>query len=113
MQRKEIWWATLPPPVGSQPGGRRPVLILQSDFFNRSRINTVVIAAITSNLSHANDPGNVFLPMTDTGLSRDSVVNISQMTAVNKWFLTEYIGTLSEKLTVKVEGGIKQLLDLA
>ena len=112
MQRGEIWWATLPPPIGSQPGGRRPVLILQSDFFNRSRINTVVVAAITSNLSHANEPGNVFLPMTGIGLSRDSVVNISQMTAVNKWFLTEYIGTLPEGLMMKVEEGVKQLLDL-
>ena len=112
MQRGEIWWATLPPPIGSQPGGRRPVLILQSDFFNRSRINTVVVAAITSNLRHANEPGNVFLPMTGIGLSRDSVVNISQMTAVNKWFLTEYIGTLPEGLMMKVEEGVKQLLDL-
>lgn len=111
MQRGEIWWATLPPPIGSQPGGR-PVLILQSDFFNRSRINTIVIAAITSNLSHANEPGNVFLPMTDTKLSRDSVLNISQMTAVNRWFLTEYIGTLPEGLMRKVEMGVKQLLDL-
>ncbi|MEP7337240.1 MAG: type II toxin-antitoxin system PemK/MazF family toxin [Acidobacteriota bacterium] len=112
MQRGEIWWATLPPPIGSQPGGRRPVLILQSDFFNRSRINTIVIAAITSNLSHANEPGNVFLPMTDTKLPRDSVLNISQMTAVNRWFLTEYIGTLPEGLMMKVEEGVKQLLDL-
>ena len=112
MQRREIWWATLPPAIGSQPGGRRPVLILQSDSFNRSRINTIVVAAITSNLSHANEPGNVFLPMTDTGLSRDSVANISQMTAVNRWFLTEYIGTLPEELMVKVEEGIKRLLDL-
>ena len=112
MQRGEIWWATLPPPIGSQPGGRRPVLILQSNFFNRSRINTIVVAVITSNLNHANDPGNVFLPMAGTGLSRDSVVNLSQMTAVNKWFLTEYVGALPEKFMVKIEAGVKKLLDL-
>ena len=89
------------------------MLILQSDFFNHSRINTIVVAAITSNLRHANEPGNVFLPVTDTCLSRDSVLNISQMTAVNKWALTEYIGVLSEELMAKVEEGVKRLLDLA
>ncbi len=88
------------------------MLILQADSFNRSRINTVIVAVITSNLRHADEPGNVFLPVTDTGLTRDSVANISQMTAINKWFLTEYIGTLPEALMRRVEDGVKQLLAL-
>jgi mRNA interferase MazF len=112
MQRSEIWWATLPPPVGSSPGGRRPVLILQSDRFNRSRISTIVIATITSNLNLASSPGNVLLPAASSGLYRDSVINVSQIATVDRSQLTEYVGTIPEEMMERVEEGVKLVLGL-
>ncbi len=71
MYRGEIWWAQLPDPIGSEPGYRRPVLIIQDDTFTQSRIRTVIVVIITSNIELANAPGNVFLPREATGLPRD------------------------------------------
>jgi len=79
MYRGEIWWANLSEPVGSEPGYRRPVLIIQDDTFNQSRINTVIVAVITSNVQLAEAPGNVSLPSQASGLPKDSVVNVSQI----------------------------------
>lgn len=110
MQRGEIWWATLPPPIGSSPGGRRPVLILQSDRFNYSRINTIVIVVITSNLNLAKSLGNVLLPTESSGLSRDSVINVSQIATVDRSQLTDYVGTVPEGLLERVEDGVKLVL---
>ena len=84
MQRGEIWWASLPEPVGSEPGYRRPVLIVQSDDFNRSRISTIIAVVITSNTRLAQAPGNVLLTKKLSGLLRDSVANISQIITVDK-----------------------------
>ena len=94
MKRGELWWAELPEPTDSEPGFRRPVLILQSDQFNRSHINTVVAAAITSNMNLAAAPGNVSLPKRSARLGRESVVNISQIITLDKSFLRERIGRL-------------------
>ncbi len=74
MQRGEIWWANLPDPIGSGPGYRRPVLIVQADSFNRSRIKTVIVAVITKNTALAAAPGNVLLPAAASGLPLDSVL---------------------------------------
>lgn len=79
MKRGELWWADLPEPVGSEPGYRRPVLIVSDDNFNRSAIRTVLIVPLTSNLNVRRAPGNIFLASQETGLGRDSVLNISQV----------------------------------
>lgn len=91
----EIWWADLPIPSGSGPGFRRPVVIVQSDAFNRSRISTVVCIPLTSNLALADLPGNVLLPRDTTGLRKDSVANASQVLTLDKGLLTERVAKLS------------------
>ena len=112
IQRGEIWWASLPEPVGSEPGYRRPVLIVQSNDFNRSRIATVIAVVITSNTKLAQAPGNVFLPQKLTGLSKDSVANISQVVTIDKGFLTEKVGTLPVNILEQVEKGLRLVLRL-
>lgn len=112
IERGEVWWARLPDPVASEPGYRRPVLIIQSNDFNRSRIRTVVAAALTTNLRFAAAPGNVLLAASDTGLSRDSVVNISQIVTVDKTLLTDRVGRIGDHAISAVEDGIRTLLSL-
>jgi mRNA interferase MazF len=110
--RGEIWWASLGAPADSEPGYRRPVVILQSDDFNRSRIRTVVCAVVTSNLAVAEAPGNVAARKRDTHLPKDSVVNVSQIITVDKSCLTERAGALPGRLLRKVEQGVRQVLAL-
>lgn len=110
MKRGEVWWASLSEPKGSGPGYRRPVLILQSEPFNESRIATVVVAAFTSNLRLAEAPGNVMCRGKEAGLKTDSVVNVSQILTINKTFLTERAGNLSERLMTRVEDGVRLVL---
>jgi mRNA interferase MazF len=98
VQRGEIWWADLPEPRRSEPGFRRPVVVIQADAFNRSSIQTVIVAAITSNLELAEAPGNVLLPTRSSGLSRDSVVNVSQILTLDRSYLIEHAGTLSARM---------------
>lgn len=112
MKRGEIWWAELPEPTASEPGYRRPVIIIQSDEFNKSRINTVVVAAITSNLRLANAPGNVKLPINKTGLDKESVADVSQVITIDKQFLTERAGWLDGATLLQLDEGIKLVLDL-
>ena len=112
MRRGELWWASLPEPSGSMPGFRRPLVIVQSNDFNRSRIRTVLAAVMTSNLRLANAPGNVLLPAKSTGLQKDSVVNVSQLITVNKSFLTEKIGRLTDKQRQAVDDGLRLVLAL-
>ena len=112
MRRAEIWWATLRPPARSEPGYQRPVLIIQSDDFNQSRINTVVVVMLTSNLRLQAAPGNVLLTKRSTKLPRDSVANVSQVVTLDKSFLTKRIGRLSEKKIQLVEDGLRLVLDL-
>ena len=94
------------------PGFRRPLVIVQSNDFNRSRIRTVLAAVMTSNLRLANAPGNVLLPAKSTGLRKDSVVNVSQLITVNKSFLTEKIGRLTDKQRQVVDDGLRLVLAL-
>jgi mRNA interferase MazF len=92
IRRGEIWWADLPEPRRSKSGHRRPVLVIQADSFNQSRIRTVIVAVITSSTDLADAPGNVLLRTGITGLSRDSVVNVSQLLTLDRGFLTEQVG---------------------
>lgn len=112
VNRGEIWWADLPDPRGSEPGFRRPVLVIQANSFNRSRIRTVIVAVISSNLRLADAPGNVLLPAQDTELPRDSVVNVSQLFSVDRSFLTRKVGLLSPGLQESVDAGLKLILHL-
>jgi mRNA interferase MazF len=112
MRRGEIWWASLGKPIGSAPGFRRPVLIVSADSFNQSRINTVIVAAITSNLRLAAAPGNVEVPIRGTGLARPSVVNVSQIITVDRTFLTERLGKLNSEVLRRVENGLRLAFSL-
>ena len=112
VQRGEIWWASLRKPVGSEPGYRRPVLVVQSDEFNRSRIATVIAVVITSNTKLIEAPGNVFLPQKLAGLPRDSVANVSQVVTIDKICLTERLGVLPPGLIDQVEKGLRLVLQL-
>lgn len=112
IRRGEIWWAELPEPSASEPGYRRPVVVVQSDEFNRSRIRTVVAVVLTTNLRLAAAPGNVPVTARDTGLPRDSVVNVSQIVTLDKTFLTERVGGLSDGVMLLVDDGIRTVLDL-
>ena len=101
----EIWWADLPTPVGSGPGFRRPVVIIQCDAFNRSRIATVVCVPLTSNLAWANVPGNVLLVKDVTGLPKDSVANASQVISLDKELLIGRVSKLARpKLDLVIAG---------
>jgi mRNA interferase MazF len=110
--RGEVWWASLPDSMGSEPGYRRPVLIVQDDIFTQSRINTVIVVIITSNTQLAEAPGNTLLQSKATGLPKDSVANVSQVFTVDKKFLIERIGMLPEYLQKKVDEGLRTVLYL-
>ena len=112
MKRGEIWWASLPAPQGSSPGYRRPVVVVQSNDFNESRIQTVVVAAITSNLSLAEAPGNFAISSRHSGLSRKSVVIVSQLLALTKTLLTERIGGLERGSLQRLDDGLRLVLAL-
>ena len=112
MQRGEIWWAGLQPPIGSEPGHRRPVIIIQSNDFNKSRINTAIVAVLTSNLRLEAAPGNVFLPKQTTKLPKDSVANVSQVVTLDKSFLTKRISRLAEDRMKQVDEGLRLVLNL-
>src|SRR5438309_7261081 len=94
ISQADIWWADLPDPTGSGPGFRRPVVVVQGDSLNRSRIGTVVCVPLTSNTKWASAPGNVLLSTRLTGLAKESVANVSQMVSLDKTLLTERTGRL-------------------
>ena len=112
MKRGEVWWASLPDPAGSGPGYRRPVLVVQANAFNESRINTVVVAVITSNLRLAEAPGNVRLPRRSSGLGKASVVNVSQVMTLDRRFLTERLRALPKAAVERVDQGMRLVLGL-
>lgn len=112
IHRGEIWWAGLEEPAASEPGYRRPVLIVSSDEFNRSRIKTVLAAILTTNLRLAGAPGNVLVEAGDTGLLRDSVVNVSQVVTLDKSFLSERVGLVDGRAMLAVEDGLRTVLNL-
>ena len=112
MERGEIWWAGLGLPRSSEPGHRRPVLVVQSDDFNRSRIATVVVVAITTNMALAFAPGNVVCRPKSTGLRRPSVINVSQIATIDRKRLTERIGCVTEPTMHQVDEGLRLVLAL-
>ena len=112
MRLGEVWWADLPEPTGSSPGYRRPVVVVQSDDFTRSRIQTIVVVAITSNMRLAAAPGNVAIGRHGTGLPRESVVNVSQLLTMDKKTLTNRAGRLSAAKVREVQDGLRLVLAL-
>lgn len=112
MNRGEIWWASMPDPVGSGPGYRRPVLVIQANAFNQSRINTTIAASITSNLALASAPGNKLLKARISGLPKDSVVNVSQVVTLDKQLLTERVKKLDEAVISDIDRGLRLALGL-
>ncbi len=112
VRRGEIWWASLRSPRGSEPGYRRPVVIVQADTFNRSRISSVLAAVITSNLQLAAAPGNVRLTQRQSKLPRDSVINVSQIVTLDKSYLTERVGRLPSEQLRQLDNGLRLALSL-
>ncbi len=112
MKRGELWWADLPNPAGSGPGYKRPVLVIQSNPFNASRISTVIVATVTSNLALAEAPGNVRIGKSDSGLPQPSVVNVSQLITLDRAILTRKVKALQGALMDKVDSGLKLVLSL-
>ena len=112
MERGEIWWASLPEPPGSGPGYRRPVVIVQSNAFNQSRIATVIGAIITSNLRLKDAPGNVHLPRGAGGLPRELVINVSQLITFDKDFATGRVGRLPPHKQSELDAGLRLVLAL-
>lgn len=112
IRRGEIWWASLDPPRGSEPGFRRPVVVIQSDAFNRSLINTVIVAVITSNTHLAEAPGNVLLSKQESGLPKESVINVSQLLTLDRGYLGEKIGRLASARLVELEEGLRSVMEL-
>lgn len=112
MERGTVWWARLPEPIASEPGFRRPVIIVQSNAFNRSRIRTVVAVVITSNLRLADAPGNVLIPASDSGLPKDSVANVSQIITLDRTFLAEKCGRIPSRFMKAVDDGLRLVLSL-
>lgn len=112
MRRGEVWWASLPEPTGSGPGFRRPVLVVQSNSFNQSRISTVVVAVVTSNVALAEAPGNVRLAKSEAGLPRASVVNVSQLLTIDRALLALRVKALSGQTMARVDEGLRLVMGL-
>lgn len=112
MTRGDVAWGDAGDPVGSSPGYRRPYLVVQSDQFTRSSIQTVVVVPLTTNLRLASAPGNVLVTAQECGLPKDSVVNVSQILTLDKNALDSPIGRLSPAIMFMVDQGMKQVLDL-
>ncbi len=111
IKQGDIFWIDLDAPEGSGPGYRRPFVIIQNNVFNKSKINTVVVCTVTSNLKLADAPGNVFLKKGEGSLPKDSVVNISQIITIDKTFLLEKAGTLPTAKTDQIINGVKLLIE--
>jgi len=112
VERGQVWWADLGEPDGSEPGYNRPVLIVQSDAFNRSRVQTVIAVVLSTNARLVDAPGNVLLPAKATGLPKDSVANVSQVITVDRDFLMELAGRVRGQFLKDVENGLRLVLGL-
>ena len=111
MIRGEIWWVALGIPFGSEPGFKRPVVIIQDKAFNRSNIQTVIVVSITTNLNLADAPGNVFLEKEESGLSKNGVVNVSQISTIDKRRLVDRVSILSQEAMSKIDFGLRLVLN--
>ena len=110
--RGDLWWADLPDPVASDPGGTRPVLVVQANAFNRSRIATILVVVITTNERLGTLPGNVPIPPRGTGLKGPSVANVSQVLTADRTFLRQRIGRVSPETMARVDSGLRLVLGL-
>lgn len=106
----DVFWIELEEPLGSEPGYRHPHVVIQNNLFNRSRIRTVVVCALTSNLKRAKSPGNITLHEGEANLSKPSVVNVTQIFSVNKADLVEKIGSLSKTRIQEIWQGIQLVM---
>jgi mRNA interferase MazF len=109
--RGDVCWADLGEPRGSRPA-KRPVLVIQADPYNVSRLSTTLIAVITSNTALATMPGNVFLPSVSSGLPKDSVLNVTALVTIDKADLGQPVGTLPASLMAEIDRGLRRVLDL-
>jgi mRNA interferase MazF len=107
----DVFWIDLEEPKGSEPGYRHPHVVVQNNLFNRSKIGTVVVCALTSNLKRANAPGNVLLEKKEANVPKQSVVNVSQIFTVDKSQVGDYIGTLSPRRVRQILDGIKLVME--
>ena len=112
MIRGEIWWANLGIPFGSEPGYKRPVLIIQDDAFNNSNIQTVIVASITTNTNLAGAPGNFYLEKKESGLSKPGVVNVSQVSTIDKRRMLERISILPQGAMSEIDFGLRLILSI-
>ncbi len=112
IKRGEIYWADLPDALGSRPAFRRPVLVIQDDLYNETRLTTVIVLALTANPKMSEMKGNVFIRSDESGLPKDSVANVTQLTTINKLELTERVGQLPEWIIELVDDGLKLVLGL-
>jgi mRNA interferase MazF len=112
VERGQVWTADLGGPEGSEPGYNRPVLIVQSDAFNRSRLQTVIAVILSTNLRLLEAPGNALIPAKTSGLRKDSVANVSQVITVDRDFLIELVGRVRGQSFKDVENGLRLVLDL-
>ena len=112
IERRQVWWADLEGPRGSEPGFRRPVLIVQADSFNRSRLRTLLAIVLNSNLRLLNAPGNVLLPSEVSGLPKDSAAVVTQVITLDQDYLHECVGKVPPRLMAQVDAGLKLALDL-
>jgi mRNA interferase MazF len=112
VERGQVWWADLGEPDGSEPAYKRPILIVQRDAFNRSRLHTVIAVVLSSNAGLLDAPGNVLLPAKVTDLSKDSVANVSPVITVDRDFLVELAGRVRGQLLKDVESGLRLVLGL-
>ena len=112
MIRGEIWWADLGLPLGSEPGFKRPVVVIQDNSFNRSKIKTIIVASITTNINLAEAPGNFFIEKEESGLSKNGAVNISQISTIDKRRLTDKVSILSQDSMSEIDYGLKLVLNI-
>ncbi len=112
MMRGEIWWADLGIPFGSEPGLRRPVVIMQDDSFNQSNIGTTIVVSLSTNLALADAPGNVYIEKEESNLSKNSVINITQISTLDKNRLIKKVGNLSKAIIDEIDEGTKLVMGL-
>jgi mRNA interferase MazF len=110
VRRGEIWWAELGVPRGSEPGFRRPVLVVQQDAYNETRLATVIVLSLTSDMRYGELPGNVLLTEAQSGLDKASIVNVTQVTTIDRSWLESRAGKLRKSLMAEVEYGLRQVL---
>lgn len=112
IQRGEVWWADMPASIGSEPGYRRPVVIVQADPLTASRMATVVAVIVTSSMRWASLPGNVFLRAGECGLLRDSIANVTQIVTLDKRMLDTRIGQVTDRTLEMIDNGLRFVLNL-